>query len=150
MYTIINTTQHAAHIHQLQTWCIEAWGAIDPLVDPQHRYPPPLLAIADADANADISAECPMLIGGLAFTCAPSPDAASAAVWVNAVIVHPEFRGHGIARSLIQAAASKVAEHDIDVLFVHTDIPDLYSKAGWSVVTSQDANSVLRLDIRGE
>jgi len=48
--------------------------------------PPPLVAVDDDDR----------LMGGIAFTTYPEPQGNQPAVWINALLVAPEFRGRGI------------------------------------------------------
>ena len=78
-----------------------------------------------------------IVVGGLSFTNYRAPNSDEIVVWVNAVLVQPDFRRKGIASKLILSAQSSAQK-----LFALTDIPALYTKLGWQIV-SQDSNGVV-------
>ena len=110
----------------------EQWGHLEsPLVG--ELVPSPLLALSERDE----------LIGGLSFTTAPAPHDQSPAVWINAVMVVPEHRRHGLATKLVKRASEMAKELGVEVLYVLTDIPTLYKALGWMEVHADGAFSVL-------
>ncbi|NOX49791.1 MAG: GNAT family N-acetyltransferase [Gammaproteobacteria bacterium] len=132
MLRILNLQQTPHLNNQLQSWFQQEWGEIDPMFG--DLFPQPLVAV---DENGGLA-------GGLAFTLAPEPNGSHMAVWINAIMVSPPQRGRGVASKLIQAATERAwAEHDLNRLFVNTDIPLLYEKNGWSLVKKGKSNSVL-------
>ena len=74
------------------------------------------------------------VIGGLAYTFYQEPNSSNVVIWLNAVFVLPEFRGHGIASQLINGALQQLSSHQQDILYAYTDIPDLYLSLNWSQV----------------
>jgi len=81
------------------------------------------------------------IIGGLSFTSAKAPQSEEIVVWINAVLVQPSYRHRGIASKLI-AAAESTAEK----LFALTDIPELYIKVGWQVVSYDSEGTVVKYE----
>lgn len=132
MLRILNS-QQAPHLNdQLLSWFQQEWGEIDPMFG--DLFPQPIVAV---DENGGLA-------GGLAFTLAPEPNGSRMAVWINVIMVSPAQRGQGVASKLIQAAADRAwNEHDLNRLFVNTDIPLLYEKNGWLLVKKVESNSVL-------
>ena len=110
----------------------EQWGHLEsPLVG--DLVPPPLLALNERDE----------LIGGLSFTAAPAPHNEFTAVWINAVMVVPEHRRHGLASKLVKRASEMAKEQGVEVLYVLADVPTLYTALGWMEVHADGTSSVL-------
>lgn len=88
MISIIDSNSDPFHTNLLRKWFVEEWGEIDPFegVVKSVEVPRPLLLI-----------ENEKLIGGLAFTSAVKPNSNEFGVWVNALLVLPEYRGQGLA-----------------------------------------------------
>ena len=80
------------------------------------------------------------VIGGLSFTSYQAPQSEDIAVWINAVLVKPQFRRQGLGSQLIRAAHSEAT-----ALYALTDIPTLYSKLGWEIVQQTENGYVVRM-----
>jgi len=126
MTKILTSASAARFVYQLHQWFEQEWGNVDsPEPEPASlAHPPPLVAVDD-DYR---------LLGGIAFTTYPEPQGNQPAVWINALLVAPEFRGRGIARELIYSAEIEAKRLGIAALYVHTDVPGLYQRLGWSLV----------------
>jgi hypothetical protein len=61
------------------------WSQFPPINAADHAVPKPLVALTSASA----------LAGGLAFIAGKSPLSDELAVWINAVLVAPEYRDVG-------------------------------------------------------
>lgn len=107
----------------LRGWFEDQWGSIDPFTGnhPGIAVPAPLVAVDQQGA----------LLGGLAFSSFAKPNAATVAVWVNALLVAPNHRRQGIAAALVAQATTAAQNLAILELFVLTEYPGLYEKAGW-------------------
>ena len=86
------------------------------------------------------------LCGGLAFSRFAHPDNGEPALWINALLVRPEYRRQGIASELV-AAACVTAKFHAQEVFVLTAYPVLYEKLGWVVVKRADESLVLRVKL---
>lgn len=137
MYTIVHADTAPTFLETLQHWLEAEWGEADrPYVATVADLPAPLLAV-----NGD------SLLAGLTFTFYPKPGSETPGLWINAVIVGPAHRGAGIATGLIRAASDEAVAKGHTELFVYTDIPALYEKAGWQVVETHDRHRVLVLSL---
>ena len=96
------------------------------------RFPSPLLLLAASDR----------LAGGLSFTTALLPDPATESVWINAVMVLPEFQRRGFASKLINLGCATADAFGMDRLFVYTEVPDLYITLGWREVSQHEGGHV--------
>ena len=67
----------------------------------------------------------------------------STAVWINAVMVVPEHRRHGLATKLVKRASEMAKEQGVEVLYVLADVPTLYAALGWMEVHADGTSSVL-------
>jgi len=123
------------HLPQLRRWFQAEWGKIDPFEGnhPGVVVPLPLLAIGHNEE----------LQGGLAFSTFDLPEPSQTRVWINAVYVHPQFRGQQIASALILLAENSARQLDIRALFVLTQIPALYENLGWQLAERTGADCVL-------
>ncbi len=83
-----------------------------------------------------------LVIGGLSYVWYPNPDQNELALWVNTVVVLPSCRSHGVGTELIRFAMQEQASEA--ELFVYTSIPNLYLKLGWSSVSVDRENHVLK------
>ena len=123
---------------KLRRWFHDEWGHIDSFSGNHDKVavPAPLVAVDEHHR----------LLGGLAFSSFPKPDDGAIAVWVNALLVAPEHRSHGIASALLASAEAAAQRLHIPELFVFTESPGLYQKCGWAQVTGheQGASVVLR------
>ena len=110
------------------------WEEIGPFEgsDPKVNLPSPVGAFSKET-----------LIGGLAFTQAPSPIEDKPSTWINALFVLPEFRGLGIAHQLVTYAQSLARRQSIEHLFVYTHLPALYEELGWVALQRSQNNTVL-------
>ena len=133
MCSIVSYDNHPQYLEKLTSWFARQWGGVDPPVHPNLSYPHPLFAL-DGDGG---------LIGGLSFTSAKSPETGLPAIWINAVFVSPESRGRGIASRLIRHAEKVARNEDILTIYVHSDVPMLYQRRGWTVASSSDQGFVL-------
>ena len=111
------------------------WGDVDPFegTHPGLEIPGPVIAIDDQDC----------FIGGLSFTTAPRPGNDQVCVWINTVLVQPEFRGQGIASTLIQAGEHAASDLGVSELFVLSEFPALYAKRDWVLLGTHDEESIL-------
>jgi N-acetylglutamate synthase-like GNAT family acetyltransferase len=65
------------------------------------------------------------------------------AIWINAVLVAPEYRRQGVGSGLIRAAEEAARRVGIPSLYALTEVPDLYSKLSWSVFNHEGADFVM-------
>ena len=134
MYKLSNTLVDPVHLAQLREWFISEWAEVDPFeVSHEGLQVPSPIVITENDR----------LLGGLSFTWAQKPNVAEMAIWINAVLVSPEYRGMGLASQLIQAAESEAKNSGVNELFVYSEFPRLYQKLGWQVREGEGASKVL-------
>ena len=124
MYDITSTRVGSAYSDQLQEWFIAEWGQVDPFSsnDIDHPLPCPIIATQDNK-----------LLGGLSFTFAKIPNSTELGMWINAVLVAPEYRGLNIASKLVQSAEVEATRMGEQHLYVYSEFPELYEKLGWQV-----------------
>ena len=111
------------------------WGDVDPF-DGAHAgrdVPGPVIAIDDQDC----------FIGGLSFTTALRPGGDDVCVWINTVLVQPEFRGQCIALTLIEAGERAADNLGVSELFVLSEYPALYAKRDWVMLDTHEEASIL-------
>lgn len=134
MYRIVNADSVSpSYEEELMLHFSSQWQEkIPPLDGGYANCPSPLLALKDKS-----------LIGGLAFTFYPHPVSEIQVLWINAVLVLPQWRGQGVASELIKAAEVKAARAGSSELFVYSDVPKLYTNLGWSKVTENKKFQVL-------
>lgn len=87
------------------------------------NLPPVLIAIRENQ-----------VIGGLAYSYFKEPNGDSDVIWVNALLVLPEWRGQGIASELINRGIKQVSNTHQTHLYVYTNVPNLYQSLDWSIV----------------
>jgi GNAT superfamily N-acetyltransferase len=112
------------------------WPEFPPINTVDHAVPKPLVALTSASA----------LAGGLAFIAAKSPLSDELAVWINAVLVAPEYRRQGVGSRLIKAAQEAARRAGVLRLYALTELPDLYSRLHWSILSNDGADFVMTWD----
>ncbi|MEQ8955581.1 MAG: GNAT family N-acetyltransferase, partial [Gammaproteobacteria bacterium] len=85
------------------------------------------------------------IVGGLAYTSALVPGTGRLGLWINAVMVIPQYRRQGIATELIRHALAKAALTTHNRLYVFTDRPELYK--GWKLLQQLDGSSIFHTTI---
>lgn len=88
-----------------------------------------------------------VLLGGLSFSAYEAPDEASTGLWINAVYVHDEHRGRGIASKLIQFAEKEASKKAYTALYAKTDVSALYLSIGWKIVNRVGKDVIVRKDL---
>lgn len=113
---------------------VQEWGEVDPFSNEKEGLPlpTPLIALSDDD-----------LIGGLAFTRYPAPKTDVMALWVNALLVKPDFRKQGVSKRLIEMAMQQALMLGETRLYVYTHIPYLYESIGWVIEEQNEEHFVL-------
>ena len=76
----------------LQKQLENEWPKFPPINPADRAIPKPLVALTSSNA----------LAGGLVFTAAKSPLSDELAIWINAVLVAPEYRRQGVGSRLIR------------------------------------------------
>ena len=134
MHKISNSNLDPDHLALLKDWFISEWGEVDPFDSSNEgvKTPSPVLATENGE-----------LLGGLSFCWARKPHAAELGVWINAVLISPEYRGLGLASKLVQAAESEAARKGMKELFVYSEFPKMYEKLGWQIQGGDSASKVL-------
>jgi GNAT superfamily N-acetyltransferase len=120
----------------LQTRLRKEWPNFPPIGAVKHALPNPLAALTSFNA----------LAGGLVFVAAKSPIDDELAVWINAVLVAPEYRRQGVGSRLIGAAQQAASSAGVQRLFALTEVPRLYSKLSWSILSNNGADFVMTWD----
>lgn len=131
---IVDAEVYKHQLLDLQYLLESEWGAFDLFkgATKEMHVPFPLLAVDDGT-----------VIGGLAFARFKSPIGNQAGIWINGLIVKPDYRLHGIGSRLIQAAETTLKMQGFNSLFVLTDIPSLYEKLGWKIVSISERGGIL-------
>ena len=117
----------------LQARLQNEWPKFPPINVADHAVPKPLVALTSSNA----------LAGGLAFIAAKSPVSDGLAVWINAVLVAPEYRRQGVGRQLIEAAQEVARRVGVRRLYALTELPDLYAKLNWSILSNNGTDFVM-------
>ena len=133
--TVISSEIVPQYLDELRSLFVAEWESVDSFGGKAYgrNPPPPLLAL-----------ESGILVGGLSFTWFRSEGDSEIKLWINAVLVKPQFRGRGIATSLISEAAQIASNTDEKELYVYTEIPDLYTKLNWQKVRCHGPNNILK------
>lgn len=87
------------------------------------------------------------LAGGLAFASAKAPTSEERAIWINAVLVAPEYRRLGLGSQLIKAAEATAVRLGVSRLYALTELPALYSKLDWSIISSHGVDFIMSRDL---
>lgn len=53
---------------------------------------------------------------------------------VRSLAVHPEWKGHGLGKRIVEALEAEAREHGIESLFAFTYIPDFFARLGFAEV----------------
>lgn len=122
---------------ELEKLIRQEWPDVQTIDGDGISIPGPLVALMSDD----------ILIGGLSFAAAKSPSGDEPAVWINAVLVSPRYRRQGVGRRLIAAAREAAARIGVARLYALTEVPDLYSSLGWTIVSNDGADFVVSVDI---
>ena len=135
MYSIINSKTDRLLLKQFREWIEKEWGKLDSNDHDSEdlSIPSPLLAVKDSE-----------LLGGLGFTSFSIPGASKTGLWVNTLLVAPEYRNIGIGSKLVLTAEAEAARSMERELFVYTDVPDLYQRLGWIIVDDTNESKVLK------
>ena len=126
MVKIIVPDVDPLHLQQLANLFLCEWDKIDP-------FDSALTAINNE-----------RVVGGLVFTEYPVPGTEDNGLWINALYLESEYRGKGIGTLLIKAAASEALRNKAKEIYVYTNVPELYLKAGWVLVEVQGEHKVLK------
>lgn len=121
------------YFQELEARLRDEWPQIQSVRGDGHAVPEPLVVLAPDEA----------LAGGLSFLEAESPTGEGRALWINAVLVSPPYRRRGVASLLIQAAQATAKHAGVSHLYALTEVPDLYSKQGWSVFSHSGVDFVM-------
>lgn len=136
-FYIADSVSAKQYYDELQRQLQREWPEIQPSDLDGNTTPEPLVALTDAN----------ILAGGLAFVAAKSPLNDEPAVWINAVLVAPEYRRQGVASQLIVAAERAASLVGVSSLYALTEVPDLYSKLNWSILRNDGPDFVMALNI---
>ena len=137
-FTILDLKDTPERVEELRALLLQQWASLDPFegIHANLSVPAPL-------AVYQMSAE-QLLVGGLAFSTYAKPRTTEIAVWVNALFIHPEWRGRGLAKRLIQRAELAAKKLNIVEIFVQSEFPQLYESLGWTPVEQGTTESTLR------
>lgn len=127
------------HEPALKALFIAQWSQVDPFPDAkaERTLPRPITLLDRAD----------QVVGGLAFTTYPHPQTSESAVWINALLVVPQYRRRGLASHLIDLAHTRARDLGVSTLFVLTEYPDLYRHNGWQVLAKDDTGCILSVSL---
>jgi N-acetylglutamate synthase-like GNAT family acetyltransferase len=132
-FYIADSSLAMRYYDDLQKQLENEWRNFPPINRADRAIPKPLVALTS----------CNDLAGGLAFTAAKSPLSDELEIWINAVLVAPEYRRQGVGSRLIRAAQEAARRAGVPRLYALTELPDLYSKLDWSMLSSDGADFVL-------
>jgi GNAT superfamily N-acetyltransferase len=138
-FYIADSSLAKRYYDDLQKRLQNEWPKFPPINPADYAVPTPLVALTSSNA----------LAGGLAFVAAKSPLSDEPALWINAVLVAPEYRRQGVGSRLIQAAHEVARRAGVPRLYALTELPDLYSKLNWSIVSNDGADFVMTWDFDG-
>jgi len=121
-------------LKKFRSWVEAEWGAVDSFHEAHERaLPAPLLALHDET-----------LVGGLSFNWSAIPGTQELALWINTLLVAPQFRRRGIGSQLVAAAEDCAERSGVGDLYVYTGIPAIYRKLGWQLIEITGGNTVLK------
>ena len=111
------------------------WEEIDPFEGHHKNFQIPLPLIAIEEQTK--------LVGGLSFTSFANPKREELALWINALLVVPEYRRLGIASKLIAKAEREASSLGFQEMFVQTEFSSLYQLLNWTVCKTNKNGAVL-------
>lgn len=82
------------------------------------------------------------VVAGLSFVRHPHPSQNKMSLWINSLLVLPDWRRKGVGSALVHSAMQAVPP-DTE-LFVLTEVPNLYLKLSWLLIESRKDGKVLR------
>jgi len=123
----------APHLDELHKRFQSEWPDYQPLAPTDRAVPAPVVALTLSG----------VLAGGLAFAGAKAPLSDERAIWINAVLVAPEYRRQGLGSQLIAAAERSAVQFGISRLYALTELPTLYSKLDWSILSNDGIDFVM-------
>lgn len=132
---VVNSKQKPEHLQELRELLLSEWKKVDAFEGNEFRSNPPLPLLA---------LEGDLLIGGLSFTWYCPEGFSDIKLWINTVFVKPEYRGKGVASTLIKEAAAVAVKTKESKLFAFTEIPQLYLPLGWTQVSNNGKDYVLQ------
>jgi GNAT superfamily N-acetyltransferase len=138
-FYIADSSLAMQYYDHLQKQLRNEWPEFPPINTADHAVPKPLVALTSSG----------VLAGGLAFTAAKSPLSNELAIWVNGVLVAPEYRRQGVGSRLIEAAQEAARRAGVLRLYALTELPDLYSKLNWSILSNDAVDFVMTWDSDG-
>ncbi len=135
MVSIVHSQGCENHLELYRQWVSREWGSDHSFESPEKALflPSPLLAMIGEK-----------LVGGISFTWHPAPASSVVALWINTLYVKPSYRGRGIASALITEAekTARMTVHGKE-LFVYTDVPVLYARNEWLLVSQEKEMCIL-------
>ena len=135
----ISESQGSPYIAELRFMLEQEWGVFSAFetVVSGIKAPAPMVAVAHNK-----------VIGGLVYSVWENPEKKQQhvvegitqppVVWINGVIVAPTWRKKGVACALIRKAMHQKP------LFALTDIPQLYEKVGWRILSESEKGFIVR------
>ena len=125
----IGENTDSPYIIELRNMLEQKWRKFSPFEDEKGgvKSPPAIIALKNN-----------ILLGGLVFSVWKEEEQSKFDVWINGLIVKPEYRGTGIASKLIREAMTKAP-----LLFTKTDVENLYLKNGWTVHKKDGLDTIL-------
>jgi predicted N-acetyltransferase YhbS len=138
MLSITPADIHSKDYKQFKNWVIKEWGKIDQLADEENTYDLPLSLLAFSQNR---------LVGGLSFIHYKNPESEDTAIWINTLYIDAEFRGQKIGQALIIEAEKTAKNAGYDCLYVYTNKPKLYETIGWSILSRDQDDFVLKKKI---
>lgn len=130
LYEIVEAGIDTDYSRILHEMLVREWPELGELESRRFglAVPDPIVALQDNQ-----------VIGGVSFTSYKEPHGDNVVTWLNALYVDIVKRKQGIATALIKASKGTTRE-----LYALTDIPDLYVKAGWKTVKTDENGTVVK------
>ncbi len=132
-FNIVDSTVAMRYYDDLQRRLQNEWPNYPPMNLADDAIPKPLVALTSSK----------LLAGGLAFIAANRPQSDELAIWINAVLVAPEYRRQGLGSRLIEAAQRCARQAGLLRLYALTELPELYTKLNWSIFSNEGADFVM-------
>ncbi len=139
----ITTTYSEPEFRQFKTLIADQWphAELPDWHQDGSKLPKAILAVISSSVMGN------SVIGGLSFLWYPKPGGGQLALWINTLFIAPFHRRSGVASALVQFAMNEHAQ--AREIFVYTTVPGLYLKLGWSLVSVDGENHVLKYMFRG-